>query len=763
MSQTTQNFIEIDEIKEGIVLLRDGGAALVIQTTGVNFELLSENEKNAVIYAFSALINSISFPIQIVVRSQKKDITPYLTLINNEIKKQGNLTLKSQMEKYRDFVQNMTKNNSVLEKNFYFAISLYGKHDFEEIKRTLFPRRDHLLSQLSRVGLKGKSLNDEELVILFHSIFNPDVPLPKQEYVSKNIKNLLAPQSVEIDFGFTKIDSRYYKTLFIMDYPRFVSSNWLAPIIWFDHTLDISFSIFPAESGDVLSDLKRKIGEMEATLASDIDLGKVEDPKLRAELEDAFLLQEELARGTERFFQFGFYITIPAESKEELEQLTKSVQATLSSLLVIAKPATLQQEDGFKTTVPFGTDRLLLTRNMDTTSLSSIFPFTTSSLTANEGILYGVNRYDDSLIIFDRFTLENANSVVFGKSGGGKSYLIKLEILRSLMFGQEIIIIDPEREYEKLAQAVGGSFLSFSTTAPIKINPFDLANVQAQGEENTLAAKISSLHGLLKIVLGDVTPQETAILDRALVATYAKAGITADPKTQNNSPPIMEDLYNILLSDQEEMSKTLASRLERFIKGSLAGIFNQRSNVEIQNPFTVFSIRDLEEEIRPIAMYIILDYIWTKIRRSLKKRILVIDEAWYLMKHEDSASFVFSIAKRARKYYLGLTTITQDVEDFLSSNYGKPILSNSSIQILLKQSPASIDLVAKTFYLSEGEKHYLLSAGIGEGLFFAGQNHAAIKVISADFEHALITSSPQDILKMKEEDEWNQKSEILGQ
>ncbi len=745
---STQQFIEVAEIKDDIVFLENKSAVLIIQTSGVNFELLSQAEKQAVLGAFSALLNSLTFPVQLIVRSEKKDIAPYLALIEDEITKQQNPQLKEQMERYRLFIETMTKKNSILEKNFYLAIPFYGG---SETKNVLYTRRDHLLGQLARVGLKGRVLTTSELVILFHNIFNSHVPLPKDlgSLDKISLPDLLAPPKAEVDFGSIKVGDKLYKTLVVLDYPRYVSPNWLSPLIWFDHTLHVTFSIFPTEASNVLSSLKRKIGELEATLSSDYELGRVEDPKVRAALEDALLLQEELARGTERFFQFGLYITIPAENKEELERVTKIIQSTLSSLLVMAKPATLEMEAGFKTSLPLGQDKLLATRNMDTTSLASMFPFTTSSLSANEGILYGINQHDESLIIFDRFSLENANSVVFGKSGGGKSYLIKLEVLRSLMFGTDIIIIDPENEYQKLAEAVGGSFISFGGSAPIRLNPFDLSQVLEEGE-NELGSKISSLHGLLKVVMGELSPIETAVLDRALIRTYAQAGISADPASQKRQPPIMEDLYNMLAISIEPEAKNLAARLERFTKGSLSGIFNQRSNIDIKNAFTVFSIRDLEEELRPIAMYIILDYIWTRIRRDIKKRILVVDEAWYLMKHKDSADFIFSIAKRARKYYLGLTTITQDVEDFLASDYGRPILSNSSIQILLKQSPASIDVVAKTFYLSEGEKHFLLSSDVGEGLFFAGQNHVAVKVISAPFEHQLITSNPQELAEKKD-------------
>jgi len=555
--------------------------------------------------------------------------------------------------------------------------------------------------------------------------------------------DLIAPGAIEVDFDYIKIDNTYYRTLFVAGYPRFVTANWLYPLISFNHTLDISMFIYPVESKDILENLKRKIGEMEATVQSDIKRGKVIDPTVQVALDDALSLQKQLAKGAERFFQFGLYVTIPAENKEELDQITKQVESTLGSLMIISKKTTLQMEDGFKTTLPYGVDKLMITRNMDTTSLASTFPFSSSELSDDQGIMYGVNKHNDSLVVFDRFSLENANSVVFGKSGSGKSFMIKLEILRSLMFDTEIIVIDPEKEYEELAEAVSGDYVSFSFKSGIKINPFDLSGVADEGE-NELGLKILTLHSLMRVIMGKLTPREDAVLDRALVLTYKQKGITQDPETQKKEPPLMEDLYKALIGMEEPEAKSLGDRLEKFIKGSLVGIFDQRTNLDIKNPFTVFSIRDLEEELRPIAMFIILDYIWTKIKREMKKRILVVDEAWYLMKHPDSALFLYGIAKRARKYFLGLTTITQDVEDFLGSEYGKPIITNSSLQILLKQSPAAIDKIAEVFYLSEGEKQLLLSAAIGEGLFFAGSSHVAIKVVSSKEEYDLASSSPSE-------------------
>ncbi|MGI6278362.1 MAG: VirB4-like conjugal transfer ATPase, CD1110 family [Patescibacteria group bacterium] len=562
------------------------------------------------------------------------------------------------------------------------------------------------------------------------------------------IKDLLAPSAIEVDFNHLRIDNKYFRSLFVAGYPRFVNANWLSPLINFDHTIDIAMFIYPVDVKGTLDDLRRKIAEMEAEIATDAQRGKVIDPSTKAKLEDALSLQEQLTKGVERFFQFGLYLTIPGNSVKELDEATKEIKSTLGSLMIIAKDATLQMEEGFQNTLPIGTSKLNITRNMDTTSLATTFPFTSSELTANEGILYGVNQHNGSLVIFDRFNLENANSVVFGKSGSGKSYMVKLEALRSLMMGTEVIIIDPENEYEKLAEAVGGEYISFGFGSSAKINPFDLpqkyTDSKQASQENRLGFKLLSLQSLFKIMMGKMDPDEEAILDRALVATYKAKGITPDPTSQKNEAPLLEDLYKTLLGMETPKARTLANRLEKFVKGSLVGIFDQRSNVNLKNPFTVFSLKNVEGSLRPIVMFIILDYIWTKVQDDLKKRLVIVDEAWYLMRHKDSAQYLESIAKRARKYYLGLTTITQDAPDFLASPYGKSIITNSSIQVLMKQHPAAIDQIGEIFYLSQGEKNLLLSADIGEGLFFAGENHVAIQVISSNEEHKLVSTDPRE-------------------
>lgn len=561
-----------------------------------------------------------------------------------------------------------------------------------------------------------------------------------------SVQDIIAPEAIEVDFTYQKINSTYTRTLFVAGYPRTVPANWLSPLINYPFQINISMFIFPVDASQVLDDLKRKITEMEAEIQSDIRAGKISNINTEIKLNDARVIREQLAAGSERFFQFGLYITIRADSLEMLDKVTKNIQSTLGALLIVSKKTTLQMDEGFKTTLPMGVDKLLVTRNMDTTSLATTFPFTSSELTMETGIVYGINEHNESLVIFDRFKMENANMVVFAKSGAGKSYTVKLEILRQLMFDTEVICLDPEHEYEDLAKTVGGTYINFTFNGETKINPFDLSNLYEEGE-NELGQKIISLHGLLKVMLGNMTPQQEAILDRALVSAYKAKGITPDPATQTNEPPLMEDLYKALIGMENEASDDIAVRLEKYITGSFRGIFDKPSNLDITNELTVFSVKEMEESLRPVAMYVILDFIWTKVKKNLKKRLLVIDEAWYFMKHPDSASFIHSMVKRARKYYLGVTTITQDVEDFVHNDYGKAIVSNASIQFLMKQSTASIPVLAETFYLSEGERQLLVSADVGEGIFFAGQNHVALRVVASDEEHALITTNPEEIME----------------
>ncbi len=562
------------------------------------------------------------------------------------------------------------------------------------------------------------------------------------------IQDIIAPIDLEVDFNDLQIGDYYARTLFISGYPRFVGPNWLSPIVNFEHSLRISTFYYPVDSKTILEKLKKKIGEMEASLYSQMEDRKVVDPSLKVALSDAQQLQDSIAEGTEKFFHFAMYVTIYARNKELLEKYSRNVISTFAAMNVTARPATLQQEQGFISTQPIGVDKLYITRNMDTTSIATTFPFVSSELTMDHGIMYGINLHNKSLVIFDRFELENANTVVFAKSGAGKSYFVKLEAVRSLMLGTEIIIIDPEREYEALCTAVNGSYISFSQDKGNKMNPFELSGVKEEGDDE-LRMKLLALHGFFKILFGGLNNIEESLLDRALILTYREKGITFDPSTQTKKPPLLEDLYKVLKGMAETEAHDLSKRMEKYIIGSAAGVFNEESNFEINNPFTVFSVRDLQEELKPLAMYLMLDFIWTRIRKDIKQRLLIVDEAWYMMQSLDSASFMYSIAKRARKYYLGLTTITQDVADFLNNDMGKAIISNSSLQVLMKQSPSAVEKLQQVFNLSDGERNYLLNCDRGQGLFFAGSNHVGIQILSSQAEHELITSDPRDLERKK--------------
>jgi conjugal transfer ATP-binding protein TraC len=577
-----------------------------------------------------------------------------------------------------------------------------------------------------------------------------------------DVRDVISPSAIEVDFNHMLIGSRYVRTYFATDFPRFVSSNWLSPLINFEHPIDVSTFYYPVDSTVISERIRRKIAEMEATLNIDAEKGKVIDANVKVALDDARELQQTLASGKEKFFHYGLYISVRANTLKELEKVSRNMESTLASIGIIVKVATLQQEQGFQSVLPIGLDKLYLTRNMDTTSIATTFPFVSSDLTMEQGILYGINKHNRSLVIFDRFSIQNANMVVFATSGAGKSYMIKLEAVRSLMLGIDVIIIDPEREYEMLCESIGGEYISFSQDGSQKLNPFDLSGIFDQ-EEDELRFKILSLHGLLKLMLGgNTSPEEDALIDRAIILSYREKGITPDPSTHKNTAPLLEDVYKILRAMSEKQAHSIADRLERYLRGSAAGVFDQPSNVKLTNAFTVFSVRDLAEELRPMAIYMMLDFIWTRIKKDKKKRLLIIDEAWWMMRYPDSAQFLHSLTKRARKYGLGITTITQDVEDFLSSDYGKAIVTNSAIQVLMKQNPAAVDKIKKVFYLSEGEKLFLLSAGIGEGLFFAGSNHVAIQVIASENEHKLVTTNPNDsFFKEKNKQAETQQTQVV--
>lgn len=567
------------------------------------------------------------------------------------------------------------------------------------------------------------------------------------------LRDLIAPSSIQFDSSHFRLGTKYGRTLYVYGYPRSIYTAWLSSIINIDEVIDVNMYIYPVESGVILKNLRKKVTQLEANYSINSEKGKVRDPALEAAITDAEELRDQLQLGAEKFFRFGLYVTLWAGSLDELDFVQNKIQTIFGQQMVFTKVASSQQEQGLNSSVPQMTDQLQIRRNMNTGAISTSFPFTSADLTDDKGILYGINMHNNGLVIFDRFSLENFNMVVFAKSGAGKSFTVKLEALRSMMTGAEVLIIDPENEYQKLSDAVGGSYIRLSLNSNVRINPFDLPRVIDTDEaDNALRANLVTLHGLFRLMLGGgnseggatLTPIEEADLDQALIDTYARAGITSDPLTHNSPPPTIANLYDTLLH-MGGTGPSLAQRLRKYTTGTFAGIFSQQSNIEINNQMVVFNIRDLEDELRPVAMYIVLSHIWNITRSVRKKRMLIVDEAWMLMKHPDSANFIFSIAKRSRKYYLGLTTITQDVEDFMSDKMGRAVVANSALQLLLKQSASAVDVLANVFKLTEEEKKLLASFPVGEGLFFAGQNHVHMRIIASPTEEKLVTSNAQPV------------------
>lgn len=564
-----------------------------------------------------------------------------------------------------------------------------------------------------------------------------------------SIKDLIAPSSMKVEPSFVRLGDVWVRTLFIITYPRYVTVGWASPIINLNAQMDISMFFYPIKSDVILKQLKKKVGILESQITTDAEAGKPRDPIAETALRDIEQLRDDLTQGIEHFFQFAFYCTFYSTSPEQLERLSTTVESTFGSMLIYTKRAYFQAEQGFNSTLPLANDELAITFNMSTSPLASSFPFTSAELTSDNGILYGINRHNNSLILFDRFSLPNANAVIFATSGAGKSYAVKLEVLRSMMLGTDVIVIDPEMEYKHLSDAVGGTYVNISLSSQAKINPFDLPRPTGESVtvEDIIRSAVITMKGLLRLMLGKLTVAEDSILDRALLETYAKKDIVPGADLTTVEPPIMQDFQDIL--EGMEGTGDLILRLKKFTEGTFSGLLNSPTTVKMNNQLVIFSVRDLEDELRPMAIYTIVNYIWNVVRSERKKRILAIDEAWWLMQQEDSAKFIFALVKRCRKYYLGITTITQDVNDFLTSPYGQAIVTNSAMQLLLKQSPAAIDLVARVFLLTQSEKYLLLESGRGEGIFFAGMKHAAIQVVASYTEDQIVTTDPGQLLKIE--------------
>jgi type IV secretory pathway VirB4 component len=786
-AQPTQLLVELEEIRDGVMVLKNGGLRRIIMVSGVNFDLKSEEEQGMIIYAYQSLLNALDFSLQFFIHSRKLNIDDYLVKLGEREAQEKNELLKSQISEYRNFINSFVSQNAIMNKSFFVTVpfdpirvpaaaagiaekfmglirrkppaalqqsAAEKEKQLEHSLTQLEQRTDQVLAGLRGIGLAAEPLNTEEIVELFYNLYNPEeiekkrLAIAKQKLELEELKNIIAPPALEITPTHLKVGDKTAKTLFVFTYPRYLASGWFSPIINLPNLIDVSIFVHPVDTALALKNLRKKAAQVQAQISEAEEKGLVRNPMLETAFQDIEALRDSLQQSTEQLFNVGLYLAIYADNPDELNKLESEIVNILEGRLIYLKPAIFQQLEGFSSVLPAGNDQLLIHTPLNTSPVSSFFPFVSANLTSDEGILCGLNRHNNTLIIFDRFSLENANFVIFAKSGAGKSYAMKLETMRLLMMGTDVLIIDPENEYENLANSAGGSFFKISLTSPHHINPFDIPIIP-KGEDpaEVLRSHIVNLAGLLKLMLGKMTAEQESMLDRAITETYAAHDIVPGKDFSRAQPPLLEDLQIVL--ENMEGGRELAERLYRFTKGSFAGFTNKATTVDIKNRLIVFSIRDLEDELRPIAMYIILNFIWNLIRAELKRRVLMIDEAWWMMKYKDGASFLFGLVKRARKYYLGVSTITQDVEDFMSSPYGRPIITNSSLQLLLKQSPAMIDIVQKTFNLTDTEKNLLLEAQVGQGLFFAGLNHVAIQIIASYLEDQIITTRPEQVLQQK--------------
>lgn len=588
--------------------------------------------------------------------------------------------------------------------------------------------------------LKNKKGKEQELTsFLPHEIYQAGV---------LELQDVIAPSALKITPNELNLGEKIVKTFFVISYPRFLAQSWFAPIINLDKIFNVSIFIHPLDTTQILKQFQKKVAEVQSQINAREKKGLVRDPQLDTAYQDLEALRDNLQQAQEKLFDTAIYISVYGNTEEEIGKLEAEIKSILESKMIYVKPALFQQEQGFRSILPIATDELKVYSKLNSSPLSSIFPFVSFDLTQDKGILYGINRHNSGLVLFDRFSLENYNSITFAKSGSGKSYMLKLEILRSLMFDIDVMVIDPEKEYEFLAEATGGKSFNISLNSNSNINPFDLPTPREdESTSDVLRSNIINLVGLFRVMLGGLTPEEDSIIDQAISETYALKDITPDSDFSNIEPPLLSD-FELVLSGMQG-AESLVQKLSKYTRGTWSGFLNRPTNVDINRKFIVFSIRDMEDELKPVAMYLITRYIWNAVRRNIKKRLLVVDEAWWMMKSEDTASFLFSMAKRGRKYYLALATITQDVEDFIKSPYGQPIVSNSSIQILLKQSPSVVDNLQRVFNLTDEEKFLLLESNVGEGIFFVGQKHIAIKVHASYTEDQIITSDPSQILAIK--------------
>ena len=577
---------------------------------------------------------------------------------------------------------------------------------------------------------------------------------------TRSLADLLAPAAVEVARDHVRLEYQYARVLAVVGYPRTVSPGWLVPILEFEHPIEVSFHIHPLESASIVKLLGHKLVQLQSSRLVDLRSGRLADPEREVAFEDAERLRDALQRGEQRVFSVSLYVLLRAGSQRVLDDLTRRVETTLDGMLAHSRVAILEQERAFRACMPTARDDLLVYRNLDTSSLATTFPFTSSSLSMERGVVYGVATRSQSPVIVDPFdaSLENANLAVFAMAGAGKSYFVKLMALRNLLAGVDFLIVDPENEYGGVCSAADGQFIRLASTSAHHLNPFDLPppGATATDAPDPVAEQVTAMLGLLNLMLaergGSLDPYERSVLDRSIYDAYAAVGITADPATHTRPAPVLADLQTSLEASRDDAAAGLAARLRRYTRGSLAGgLFAGQTNVALNRRLVVFNIQTLEEELRPVAMHLIANFVWNRVRRERRPRLLVIDEAWSLLRYAEGGEFVSGVARRARKHYLGLVTITQDAADFLRSDHGRAVLVNAAMKLLLKQDATTVDAVAEAFQLTTDERQYVLAANKGEGLLFARGARMALSIEASPAEHRLATTAPRELAELAEQ------------
>jgi len=732
-----KQFLNLKEIKEDVLILNRGKLS-ILKVEPINFTLRNQQEKQIVINTFQKFLNSLDFPIQIIVATDALNLDNYLSHLESKSDKYSKL--------FKDFKEHLHKTittKGLLNRSFYLII----------------PEKEDLTVQvgvceelLKNMNLKFTRLKDQELLFVLSSFFN-DIYEEEDKVPKDYLFEMVAPKSFLNNPKDTLINNVFCRTIAVKGYPRTVEEGFLDKIITINGDFDIALHIEPYNIEQQMVMLNRELQKQRGDLWSMQNKGVI-NPSLEIKYNDTKMVLENLQKGNEKLFNVSLYVTCKGKSKEELNMLTKKIESELNALLMVPTVPIYEQHKGIKSTIPLGKDELLIKRNVTTQALSAFFPFTSQFLQVDEsGILLGLNKNNIPLIK-DIFKLYNANGVVLASSGGGKSYFTKLMISRLLLNGTKVMVIDPQGEYVDLVNKFDGQTINISRESETIINPLDLMGHDFDEKKLTLL-------DLFPIMLGQTSEIQKAVLDRALTRIYETKGINNDKNTWKKEPPIMADLLQELVSLSKEATvveketyRSLINRIEMYGSG-VFNFLNKQTNLNFNNRFVCFNIGDMPNQVKPAVMFLILDYVYMKMKKDIERKILVVDEAWSLLERTEDEGYIFKIVKTCRKFNLGLLLITQDVGDLLKNDAGKALLNNSEYTLLLRQKPSIIELVEKTFQLSLKEREKLLTAQTGEGILIISNEHSEIKIIASPEEHLVITTNADERLK-KERDKANE-------